>query len=360
MTADAIEPVQFQNAVLDWYDAYGRKDLPWQQHITPYRVWVSEIMLQQTQVTTVIPYFLRFIERFPNVQALADAELDDVLHLWSGLGYYARGRNLHKTSKIICEQYAGEFPNTVEALAELPGIGISTAGAIISLSMQLPAPILDGNVKRVLARVYAIAEWTGKPAVTEHLWKLSTLLTPALRSHHYNQAMMDLGATLCVRGKAQCERCPLTNFCLAFQQGNVKDYPVSKPKKTIPTRHTSLVVLKNAQDEILLIKRPPTGIWGGLWSLPECPTPDKLHSWCKQELACSVKGNTALNTIEHTFSHFHLVMKPMQTQVEKQSLRAMEADQQLWYHPKKNASIGLPAPIQRFLESLYDTSSILS
>lgn len=346
---------KFQTSVLKWYDAHGRKDLPWQQDITPYRVWVSEIMLQQTQVTTVIPYFLRFMERFPNVAELAQAESDEVLHFWSGLGYYARARHLHKTAKIICADYDEEFPQDVSALVTFPGIGLSTAGAIVSLSMQLPATILDGNVKRVLARVNAIPEWPGKPAVTQQLWKIATELTPSSRVEHYNQAMMDLGATVCTRSKPQCERCPLTDFCLAYQQQNVTAYPVSKPRKKIPERRSYILVLQNKQQEILLVKRPSVGIWGGLWSLPECPTPDKLNAWCKQEFGCKVTGNVMLTEIEHTFSHFHLVMTPIQVHLQQQLSRSMEDDQQLWYHPNTTPLIGLPAPIQRFLERIYGT-----
>jgi A/G-specific adenine glycosylase len=356
----SIDPAQFQKAVLRWYDKHGRKDLPWQQNISPYRVWVSEIMLQQTQVTTFIPYFLRFMEHFPTVADLAQAPLDTVLHLWSGLGYYARARHLHKTANIIYHDFASEFPADVAALTELPGIGLSTAGAIASLSMQVHAAILDGNVKRVLARVYAVPEWPGKPAVTEQLWEASTLLTPKQRVNHYNQAMMDLGATLCVRGKPQCDRCPLTDFCVAYAEGSTSHYPVSKPRKQIPTRHTHVLVLLNPRNEILLVKRPPSGIWGGLWSLPECPAPAKLRTWCKQQFSCSAQNTQALENIEHTFSHFHLVMTPMQVKLEKQTLRTMEADQQLWYNPDNIPNIGLPAPIQRFLERVYDTSSILS
>jgi A/G-specific adenine glycosylase len=350
-----LKPHKFQRAVLKWYELHGRKDLPWQQSVTPYRVWVSEIMLQQTQVNTVIAYFARFMERFPNIEMLAAANLDEVLHLWSGLGYYARGRNLHKTAQIITDQYQQKFPQSLDELISLPGIGLSTAGAILSLGMQIPAAILDGNVKRVLARVLAIDEWPGKPLVLQQLWSVAKELTPTDQVHHYNQAMMDLGAMICVRSQPRCESCPLTACCVAYQQKNVRAYPVPKPRKVLPKKHVFILALHNAAQEILLIKRPPTGIWGSLWSLPECPTPDKLPAWCKQQLASQVKNIEQLPDITHTFSHFQLTMTPIKAEITKSSLRAMEDEQQIWYNSNNTHTIGLPAPIQKLLENINDT-----
>ena len=344
----------FSHAVLDWYDLHGRKDLPWQKKVTPYRVWVSEIMLQQTQVSTVIAYFERFMARFPDIAKLAAADLDEVLHLWSGLGYYARARNLYKTAQIIQDKHQGHFPDNVTALADLPGIGLSTAGAILSLGMHIPATILDGNVKRVLARVLAIDEWPGKPAVMDYLWSIATELTPKERVQHYNQAMMDLGAMICVRGQPRCDSCPLTTFCQAHQQHNVSAYPVSKPRKELPKKHAYLLALHNAKQEILLVKRPPTGIWGSLWSLPECSAPDELAKWCQQHFACDIHRLQLLPDITHTFSHFQLTMTPIKVQVKKFTAKVMEEDQFIWYNIKQAPEIGLPAPIMKFLRDYYE------
>ncbi|MGH8464693.1 MAG: A/G-specific adenine glycosylase, partial [Pseudomonas sp.] len=231
-----MSPEQFSSAVLEWYDLNGRHDLPWQQGITPYRVWVSEIMLQQTQVSTVLNYFGRFMEALPTVEALAAAPEDEVLHLWTGLGYYTRARNLQKTAKIVVEQYGGEFPRDVEKLTDLPGIGLSTAGAIASISMGLRAPILDGNVKRVLARYTAQEGYPGEPKVAKALWANAERFTPHARVNHYTQAMMDLGATLCTRSKPSCLLCPLKLGCEAHMLGQEIRYPVPKPRKELPQR----------------------------------------------------------------------------------------------------------------------------
>lgn len=355
-----INPISFQQAVLTWYDQHGRKDLPWQQYITPYRVWISEIMLQQTQVNTVIPYFVRFMQHFPTVERLAIAPVDEVLHLWSGLGYYARARNLHKTAQIIHHQFADQFPQSVIELTNLPGIGLSTAGAILSLGMHIPATILDGNVKRVLARVLAIDEWPGKPSVMKNLWAIAHELTPELRVQHYNQAMMDLGAMICARGTPHCTQCPLTDFCQAYAQQKANVYPIAKPRKELPKKHTFMLALHNPQREVLLIKRPPSGIWGGLWSLPECPAPMQLASWCMQQFACTIKNIELLPDITHTFSHFQLTITPIKAQVKKISLRTMEDQTQIWYNSKQSSGIGLPAPIQKLLNFLETAMPLIS
>jgi len=264
--------------VLAWYDSHGRRHLPWQQDTTPYRVWISEIMLQQTQVSTVIPYYERFLQRFPDVQALAAAPIDEVLHLWTGLGYYARARNLHKAAQLLVERFDGEFPETVEEVAGLPGIGRSTAGAILSLSRQQRAVILDGNVKRVLSRFHAVGD-TGS-AQEKILWQHAEAHTPQKRVHHFNQVMMDLGATVCTRAKPACLLCPLQSHCAALKEGEPTAYPAKKAARAVPEKSTTLLVLLNAEGEVLLEQRPPAGIWGGLWSFrkparpatPRCAT----------------------------------------------------------------------------------------
>lgn len=231
-----MQSSQFSQQVLDWYQLYGRKTLPWQLEKTPYKVWLSEVMLQQTQVSTVIPYFERFISRFPDICALAAAPLDEVLHLWTGLGYYARARNLHKAAQVVATQHSGRFPETMEQVTDLPGVGRSTAGAILSLSLGQHYPILDGNVKRVLARCYAVSGWPGKKEVEKCLWQLSEQVTPAAGVGHFNQAMMDLGAMVCTRSKPKCEICPLNNGCVAYATGSQASYPGKKPKQTLPVR----------------------------------------------------------------------------------------------------------------------------
>ncbi len=257
-----MTPTDFQQNILTWFDQHGRKDLPWQKDISPYRVWLSEIMLQQTQVTTVIPYFNAFIEKFPDINTLANAPLDEVLHLWSGLGYYARARNLHKTAQLIAE--LGYFPDSLEALNKLPGIGLSTAGAILSIAFNKSHPILDGNVKRVLTRFKAVSGWSGDSGVNKQLWAISAQLTPKQRVADYTQAIMDLGATLCTRNKPKCDACPIKSFCIAKLTDTVALFPAPKPTKFIPTKKLTLLLLRNIDHSILLEKRPPTGIWGGL------------------------------------------------------------------------------------------------
>jgi len=266
------------DTLLAWFDTHGRHDLPWQHPRTPYRVWISEIMLQQTQVSTVVPYFERFLQRFPDVHSLAAAAQDDVLALWSGLGYYARARNLHRAAQHIVERHDGKFPTTLEAWLALPGIGRSTAGAILAQAFEQRQPILDGNVRRVLARYHAIDGWPGDRAVQDQLWKRAEAATPHRRIADYTQAIMDLGATVCTR-TPRCNQCPLSTGCGAHRLGRTADFPGRRPRKTLPVRLTAMLVLRDENGRILLVRRPPTGIWGGLWSLPECGihTPVPVH-----------------------------------------------------------------------------------
>ncbi|NND58568.1 MAG: A/G-specific adenine glycosylase, partial [Xanthomonadales bacterium] len=259
----------FSSRLLNWWDRHGRKDLPWQHPRTPYRVWVSEIMLQQTQVTTVIPYFERWMKRFPYIRLLAAASQDEVLSLWSGLGYYARARNLHKAAVLCVEQFDGALPGSAEDLVNLPGIGLSTANAIVSQSTDRPAAVLDGNVRRVLARHAAVEGWTGKAAVQKTLWQEAEARLPAKRGADYTQAVMDLGSLLCRRTNPDCERCPVNADCQARQQGRQLDLPSPKPATKVSDRVLSMMILQDEQERILLHKRPPAGIWGGLWCLPE-------------------------------------------------------------------------------------------
>lgn len=343
-----MTPEQFSTAVLTWFDQHGRHDLPWQAEKTAYNTWISEIMLQQTQVTTVIPYYERFIARFPDVHSLADAEQDEVLHLWTGLGYYARARNLHKAAQTVSRELDGTFPETVEGLEALPGIGRSTAGAVLSISTGKWAPILDGNVKRVLARYFALQEWPGTTASQKKLWQWAETLTPHPRTGDYTQAMMDLGATLCMRSKPACERCPLRSDCQALAIGQQNSLPKPRPKKELPVKQTLMLMIHNTDGEVLLYQRPPTGLWGGLWSLPEV---QDLRDFTA-ETGLTIDADTArfLEPLRHTFSHFHLDITPVRAVLADTCDGVMEQHETRWYNTASPASIGLAAPVKKLLE----------
>ena len=347
-----MSPEQFSSAVLDWFDRHGRHDLPWQQGITPYRVWVSEIMLQQTQVSTVLNYFSRFMDALPDVQALAAAPEDEVLHLWTGLGYYTRARNLQKTAKIVVEQYGGEFPRDVEKLVDLPGIGLSTAGAIASISMGLRAPILDGNVKRVLARYTAQEGYPGEPKVAKALWASAERFTPHARVNHYTQAMMDLGATLCTRSKPSCLLCPLERGCEAHLLGQEIRYPLPKPRKALPQKRTLMPLLANDEGAILLYRRPSSGLWGGLWSLPELDSLEDLEHLADQH-QLDIQTRHELSGLTHTFSHFQLAIEPWLVRVGQHGSPVAEADW-LWYNLATPPRLGLAAPVKKLLKRAAD------
>ncbi len=339
------------NALLDWFDRHGRHDLPWQSPRSLYRVWLSEIMLQQTQVATVIPYFNRFVERFPTITELANAPLDAVLNLWTGLGYYARARNLHKAAGLIRDRYRGQFPTDFDAVLALPGIGRSTAGAILAQAHDQRHPILDGNVRRVLSRYYVIEGWPGKKAVENRLWQLAEASTPRQRVADYTQAIMDLGAGVCGR-KPDCRACPLAPGCLAHAAGKPTAYPAPKPRKALPVRQATLLVLSNGDGAILLEQRPATGIWGGLWSLPECPADAEPHDWCKNQLGLGIQALQAGKAFRHTFSHYHLDITPLHARARPLANGVMEARPQVWYNTRQPADIGLPGPVKGLLDSL--------
>lgn len=340
----------FAQALLDWYDLYGRKDLPWQQDPTPYHVWLSEIMLQQTQVSTVIDYYHRFIRHFPDIETLAAADQDDVLALWSGLGYYARARNLHKSARLISEHFNGQMPDTLEALTSLPGIGRSTAGAILTLGFHQRFPILDGNVKRVLARFFAIDGWPGIKQVENQLWQHAETLLPETRIANYIQAQMDLGATLCTRSKPACQRCPLQIRCKASALGTPEVFPGKKPKKTIPRRQTHWLIIQNEQGEILLEQRPSRGIWGGLWSFPEVRDNEDIATFCKQHEQLQIQSCSILSPRQHVFTHFRLEIYPCLLQCTGNAVTDKEHSN--WYRIDDTFRLGLPAPVKSFLKTL--------
>jgi len=347
----------FANTVLNWFSHSGRHHLPWQQNPTPYRVWVSEIMLQQTQVSTVIPYFQRFMTQFPDVHALAAAPLDEVLHHWTGLGYYARARNLHRSAVIVSTQLQGEFPGDVEALCALPGIGRSTAGAILALGCGVRAPILDGNVKRVLCRYHAIEGWPDLPAVQKSLWVIADVSTPADDFAAYTQAMMDLGATVCTRSKPACLLCPLQAGCQAHAAGRVAELPHRKASKTLPRRTLCMLMCRSASGHVLLEKRPASGIWGGLWSFPEFADLAAAQQFCQ---AHRLAGRSPLEpwaAVKHTFSHFHLEITPLLADGAEPADTVMEAERWLWYplgpaSAMQTTAVGLAAPVKALLQRL--------
>jgi A/G-specific adenine glycosylase len=338
------------SALLAWFDQHGRHDLPWQHPRDAYRVWISEIMLQQTQVSTVIPYFTRFMQAFPEVRSLADASIDDVLHHWTGLGYYARARNLHRAAQQIRDAHDAQFPGDFDQLLALPGIGRSTAGAILAQACEQRYPILDGNVKRVLARLYAIAGWPGEKAVENSLWQIAETHTPQQRLADYTQAIMDLGATVCRRSKPQCAACPLQASCQAYAQQNVAAYPGKKPRKALPVRSTCMLLLVDADHGVLLEQRPPAGIWGGLWSFPECPLDSDPVQWSREHLQLHIHQAQTLPSLRHTFSHFHLDITPVLARAVSAGI--MDSPQHIWYNSSRSAARGFPAPVKQLLESL--------
>lgn len=349
-----ITPADFQKKVLRWFDQHGRKNLPWQHNKTPYRVWVSEIMLQQTQVSTVIPYFERFMQRFPDVQSLAVASEDDVLHLWTGLGYYSRARNLHRAAKMIVADFGGELPSNLEELQTLSGIGRSTAAAIMSIAFKRQAAILDGNVKRVLTRLFGITTWPGEKKTQDALWEIAENFAPAKRADDYTQAIMDIGATVCVRGKPHCATCPLETICEARKLGIEKTLPHPKPKKNLPVKQATFLILQHAE-HILLEKRAPNGIWGGLWSVPELAQfaeQDDIQKYCQRELRLQTQQIELGTLFRHTFSHFHLDILPVFIKLKQRPSKIMDSEQQIWYNLYASQTVGLPAPIKKLLRSL--------
>jgi len=345
----------FSARVLDWYDAHGRKDLPWQV-ADAYSIWVSEIMLQQTQVVTVIPYYERFMRSFPGVHALASAQLDEVLQHWSGLGYYARARNLHNAAITIRDEFDGRFPQRFDDVVALPGIGRSTAGAILALAFEQRRPILDGNAKRVLARHGTIAGWPGKSAVADELWQAAELHTPEQRVGHYTQAIMDLGATLCTRSKPRCAECPLSDDCRALATNTIADYPGRKPKKNKPLRQTTMLLAVN-DDALYLEKRPPAGIWGGLWSLPEVAAHD-VDAWCEQTLSSTGNDMESWAKLRHSFSHFDLDIHPLVVRIADSSRKVTDGDAFTWYRLHESPPGGIAAPVQKLINTLKTGSYV--
>lgn len=338
----------FAAQLLTWFDQHGRNHLPWQTDRTGYRVWVSEIMLQQTQVITVIPYFERFMARFPTITDLAKAHSDEVLALWTGLGYYSRARNLHASAIVMVQQHQGEMPTSIDALVALKGIGRSTAGAIISQAYNDQGVILDGNVKRLLTRLHAIEGWPGQSHIDKQLWDIATKLTPTQRNADYTQALMDLGATICKPKQPLCVACPMQSRCQALAQDKVVTIPTPKPKKVLPHKTVSVLLLKNQQGQTLLEQRPSKGIWGGLWSLPEFADLNTLQTQLALE---GLPTNTQpLAPIKHVFSHYKLTIEPHLLVLGSTPKKVAENNKSQWYDSQQLHTIGLATPIKKLLE----------
>jgi A/G-specific adenine glycosylase len=339
----------FADRLLDWYRRYGRHDLPWQVEPSLYRSWVSEVMLQQTQVATVIPYFEKFMQRFPDISTLAETAQDEVMRYWAGLGYYSRARNLHSAAGVIAEQHGGEFPRSYDAVLALPGIGPSTAGAILAQALGQRHAILDGNVKRVLARYRAIEGWPGQSTVEKQLWSWAEKYTPEQDVAEYTQAVMDLGAMVCTRSSARCDVCPMQTDCQAYLTGRVAELPTRKPKKTLPVRERRFLIIRNDQGHYLMEKRPPAGIWGGLWSLPELEMEQLVEDAVKNNWQLMVNKYSDLPVFRHTFSHFHLDITPCEVMVSATAEAISEAGHYQWC--SDISKLALAAPVSVILQT---------
>jgi len=344
----------FSTRLLDWFDAHGRHDLPWQHPRTPYRVWLSEIMLQQTQVATVIPYFERFLAALPDLRALAAADPDRVLALWSGLGYYSRARNLHRAARTCMERHGGALPTTLEDLVALPGIGRSTAAAILAQAHGQREAILDGNVKRVLARHAGVDGIVDAPATLKRLWEIADAHLPATRLADYTQALMDLGATVCVRRAPACARCPVRGDCVALAEARVEELPTRRRVRAKPHRTIAMLVVRDHDGRVLLARRPPSGIWGGLWSLPEsADDPDALRE-CRRRIGAARGAPRRLPPITHEFTHFRLEITPLLLRAGSRNAKPGGGTAERYVHPDEFANLGLPAPVRTLLARLRD------
>jgi A/G-specific adenine glycosylase len=348
-----VSSQSFAAALLEWFDEHGRKHLPWQRDPSPYRVWVSEIMLQQTQVAAVIPYYAAFMKRFPDVSALAAAPIDEVLHLWSGLGYYARARNLYRAAQSIVTHHSGRFPERVQDIEALPGIGRSTAAAIVALSRGERHAILDGNVKRVLARHFAINGSPGEAAVNAQLWARAEECTPVARIAEYTQAIMDLGATVCIRRRPLCAACPVSASCSARATGRQEALPTPRPRRARPSRRTCMLIAVRDGQFVLLERRPPQGIWGGLWGLPEFPSAEAAVEWSTRELHSNSGARETLAPLHHAFTHFDLEIDPIRIECNAEG-RVMEPERYVWYNAAAPQALGLPTPVKSLIDAALD------
>lgn len=339
----------FAQRLIAWQKVHGRHNLPWQNTKDPYAIWVSEIMLQQTQVSAVIGYYSKFMARFPTIQTLAEAEQEVVLQYWSGLGYYSRARNLHHAAQTIMDDFNGAFPRDFETVQTLSGIGRSTAAAIVSFAFDQTQTILDGNVKRVLARHYTIEGWTGSPAVVKKLWALAESLLPEDNMIAYTQGLMDLGATVCTRSKPKCSLCPLINTCQANRNQKVHLLPTPKPKKTIPQKETTMLIIRYG-NEVLLEKRPQKGIWAGLWSLPEIDMQQIAAEVVKEKYDLTAEPEEPLAVINHAFTHYKLAITPQPLQIS--AAKDTKLPNTIWMPIADAISAAIPTPVRNILQQL--------
>lgn len=339
--------LDFSASLIAWQKTHGRHGLPWQGGRDPYAVWLSEIMLQQTQVSSVIPYYQRFLASFPDIATLAAASQDQVLAHWSGLGYYSRARNLHRAAQLIVEHHAGAFPCDFEHILSLPGIGRSTAAAISAFAFGMRRAILDGNVKRVLARYFAVAGYPGEKSIEAMLWLRAEELLPHVGIEIYTQALMDLGATVCTRGKPLCELCPVSAACQARQQGLQALLPHARPRKALPERETTMLLLLR-QGEVFLEKRPPAGIWGGMWSFPEAAQEEDPQQVCLMRFGFETEMLKPLPRVRHVFTHFRLQILPQALAVSTAQLQACQPGG-MWFSLDAALEAAIPAPVRELL-----------
>lgn len=343
--------------LLAWFDQHGRHDLPWQHPRSPYRVWLSEIMLQQTQVATVIPYFERFVARFPSLRALAAAPLDEVLALWSGLGYYRRAHNLHASARICVAEHGGTLPGDFASLLALPGIGRSTAGAILAQAFEQPWPILDGNARRVLIRFHGVHGWHGHADVQKTLWHHAGEHLPQQRAADYTQAMMDLGATVCTRHQPRCASCPLASDCVAQRKGLTTQLPERAPRRSVPMRQTRLLVARSPDALVWLRQRPPTGVWPQLWALPEMAVEEGARQALQREgIRAALRSEFVLPKFVHTFTHFRLSISPLLVEVDAANAHIADNEGGGWFAAHDLPSLGMPAPLRRLLDNINEES----
>ena len=337
--------------MLAWFKRHGRHDLPWQGQRDPWRVWVAEIMLQQTSVAAVIPYYRRFLDAFPDLAALARASEDQALALWSGLGYYARARNLHRAARQVHAQMDDRLPDTVAGLMALPGIGRSTAGAIAAAGFGRSAPILDGNVKRVLCRYRGITAWPARAAVSKSLWECASACTPSRRAADYNQAMMDLGATVCTRSRPACDACPLSARCVARRLGIQARCPGARQTKPRPWRAARFAVILDRRDAALLVRRPVPGVWGGLWCFPELPADCDVPAWCQERWGLVLQPLGELPEQRHQFTHYQLRATLSLFRLAHRRVATPALDPKRWWHPRMRSAIGLAAPVGQWQDA---------
>ncbi len=345
-----MKEITFATRVITWQKRHGRHDLPWQNTRDPYRIWLSEIMLQQTQVATVIPYYSRFLEKFPTLRDLASASEDEVLALWSGLGYYSRGRNLLCAAQIVAGKFAGEFPKAIDDILALPGVGLSTAAAISAFAFGERRAILDGNVKRVFARHFSIAGFPSEKKVERKLWDVANEVLPKKNIEAYTQGLMDLGATVCLRARPLCLACPVKDTCVAIREDRIQELPSPRPKKVVPKKSTTMLIIAHA-GEVLLEKRPPTGVWAGMWCFPEIQNVASAHVICRERFGLETNFPKPWTILEHGFTHFKLSITPQPVEVKKKWSGATEPGV-MWLSIADALIAAIPQPVRTLLTKL--------